>query len=68
MLWTQRELAERAGVALRTVYAAEKGKDLRQDSKRKILKALGVPFTNHRDVFTNGGVTAPAPEEEVVNG
>ena len=39
--WTQNELAQRAGVASRTIHAVEKGRACPQETKRRILSALG---------------------------
>lgn len=49
--WTQNELAERAGVAPRTVHAVEKGRPCRQETKRRILSALGVPWEDRHAYF-----------------
>ena len=49
--WTQAELADRARVSPRTIHAVEKGQDCRQATKRKILTALGVPWTDREDYF-----------------
>lgn len=40
---TQPELAEKAGVAVGTVVAAEKGSKVRISTVRKLAAALGVP-------------------------
>ena len=50
--WTQNELAQRAGVSTRTIHAIEKGRPCRQATKRHILNALGVPWENRNDYFT----------------
>jgi len=49
--WTQNELAERAGVAPRTIHAVEKGRPCRQETKRRILQALGVPWQMRDEYF-----------------
>lgn len=50
--WSQEELARRARVAARTVHAAEKGEfATRMHIRRRILAALHVPLSAHRDVF-----------------
>ena len=41
---TQEELAENAKVGKRTIHAIEKGDACRQDTKRKILIALGFSW------------------------
>jgi DNA-binding XRE family transcriptional regulator len=60
-LWSQFILAKRARVALRTVHAIEKGKPCRLCTKRRLLRALGIPFEQWRDVFPTA---APAPKPE----
>ena len=56
-LMTREELAERAGVSLRTIWSVEKGMPCRLVTKRRILQALGVAKRNHAQVF-------PAPSGE----
>lgn len=53
-LMTREELAERAGVSLRTVWSVESGRACRLPTKRKILAALGLTREEHREVFPNG--------------
>jgi DNA-binding XRE family transcriptional regulator len=53
-LMTQAELARKARVALRTIHSVEKGMKCRLDTKRKILAALGIPFTDRERVFPTG--------------
>lgn len=53
LLMTRAELAERAGVSLRTVWSVESGVPCRVLTKRKILEALGIPKEEHRTVFPN---------------
>lgn len=49
---TQRQLAQRANLAMRTVFAAEVGQhEPRQVTKAKLLKALGVPWSARELVF-----------------
>ena len=50
-LLTQAQLAQKAKLSLRTIYSIEKGMPCRMDTKRKLLKALGVPFERNREVF-----------------
>ncbi len=50
--WTQKDLAQRAGVSTRTIHAIEKGRPCRQATKRHILNALGVPWESRADYFT----------------
>lgn len=63
MGWTQNELAERAGVAPRTVHAVEKGRPCRQETKRRILTALGVPWEDRHDYFVGARPVRRLPEE-----
>jgi transcriptional regulator with XRE-family HTH domain len=62
--WTQSELADRAGVAARTVHAVEKGRPCRQETKRRILVALGVPWDLRNDYFVGARPVRRAPLEE----
>lgn len=49
---SQRQLARRADLAVRTVSNAELGRRVtRQCTQRRLLIALGVPFAQRRDVF-----------------
>lgn len=50
-LLTQKQLAARSGVALRTYSSVERGHNCRMDTKRKILIALGIPFERKAEVF-----------------
>ncbi len=62
--WTQSELADRAGVSPRTIYAVERGRSCRQATKRRILNALAVPWEQRADYF--GGprsVRRPSAEQ-----
>lgn len=59
--WTQSELAERAGVSPRTIYAVERGRSCRQATKRRILNALGVPWEQRGDYF--GGPRSVRPTQ-----
>jgi DNA-binding XRE family transcriptional regulator len=63
MGWTQNELAERAGVASRTVHAVEKGRPCRQETKRRILAALGVPWQDRHDFFVRARPVRRLPLE-----
>jgi len=38
--WTVRDLAEKAGIAFSTVHLVEKGANVREESKEKIVTAL----------------------------
>lgn len=49
---SQRDLARRAHVSLRTVSNAESGRHAtRHSTQRLLLIALGLPFERRRDVF-----------------
>ena len=45
------ELARKAGLSVLTVARIEKGYDCRMDTKRKLLKALGLKLADRRKVF-----------------
>lgn len=49
--WTQYDLSRRSKVALRTISAVEAGRPCRMTTKRKILKALGLDWSNVHQVF-----------------
>ncbi len=49
--WTQDELAEKANVSPRTIYAVEQGQTCRQATKRKLLQALDVPWELRSEYF-----------------
>ena len=49
--WTQDELADKAGVSPRTIYAVEQGQTCRQATKRKLLQALDVPWELRNEYF-----------------
>ncbi len=55
-LMTREELARRASVSLRTIWSVEAGHECRLETKRAILRALGIPRNQHRVVF-------PRPDE-----
>lgn len=58
---TQRELAERAKVGLRTLSNLEAWRHAtRNPVKRRLLRALGIPFSRHREFFPpTGSVEKP---------
>ena len=60
-LITRDELARRAGVSLRTIWSVEAGRDCRLETKRSILRALGISRNQHRSVFPRPGDTAARP-------
>jgi transcriptional regulator with XRE-family HTH domain len=63
--WTQTELADRAGVSPRTIYAVERGRSCRQATKRQILTALGVAWDLREDYFAGARRVRPMlPEAE----
>jgi transcriptional regulator with XRE-family HTH domain len=61
--WTQTELADRAGVSPRTIYAVERGRSCRQATKRRILTALGVAWELREDYFAGARRVRPIPRE-----
>ena len=66
--WTQNDLAAKAGVSARTIHAIEKGRPCRQATKRKILAALGVPWTLRNEYFGRVRSVRPsAPVSEEVH-
>jgi transcriptional regulator with XRE-family HTH domain len=50
-LMSREELARRARVSLRTIWSVESGNECRLETKRAILRALGVSRRRHRFVF-----------------
>jgi DNA-binding XRE family transcriptional regulator len=50
-LMSREELAQRARVSLRTIWSVESGRECRLETKRAILRALGVSRRQHRSVF-----------------
>jgi transcriptional regulator with XRE-family HTH domain len=67
--WTQNELADKAGVAARTIYAVERGLSCRQATKRRILAALGVAWELRDEYFTRPRSVRPAaPRSEIRTG
>ncbi len=64
--WTQTELAEKAGISARTIHAVEKGRPCRQATKRRILIALGVPWTVREEYFPRAHRVRPVPAERDV--
>ena len=63
--WSQTELAGKAGVSARTVYAVEKERSCRQATKRSILAALGVPWDLRDDYFPRIRSIRRPPLEEI---
>jgi transcriptional regulator with XRE-family HTH domain len=63
--WTQNDLAEKAGVSPRTIYAVERGRSCRQATKRRILNALGVSWDLREDYFVSPRRVRPVPPAEV---
>src|SRR3989304_1756154 len=51
LLMSQRELAKKSGISLRTICSIEKGNGCRQNTKRRILLALGLTFADKLAVF-----------------
>jgi DNA-binding XRE family transcriptional regulator len=50
-MMSKAELARKAGLSVLTVARIEKGYDCRMDTKRKILRALGLKLADRRKVF-----------------
>ena len=50
-LMSREELAKRARVSLRTIWSVESGHECRLETKRAILRALGIARSRHRVVF-----------------
>ena len=50
-LMSRDELARRARVSLRTIWSVESGHECRLETKRAILRALGIARSRHRVVF-----------------
>ncbi|MCH2172259.1 helix-turn-helix transcriptional regulator [Myxococcota bacterium] len=61
--WTQNQLAQRAGISARTVHAVEMGRPCRQETKRKLLAALGIPW-ELRDEYLPRARRVPVQLEE----
>lgn len=53
---SQKWLAKRAGVSLRTITSIEHDFGCRNETKRKILNALGIAFEDRKLVFPNEAV------------
>jgi transcriptional regulator with XRE-family HTH domain len=47
----QATLARKSGVSLRTISYIEAGAAPRMQTRRKLLKALGIPLERHFDIF-----------------
>ncbi len=50
-MMSKAEMARKAGLSVLTVARIEKGYDCRMDTKRKLLKALGLKLADRRKVF-----------------
>ena len=50
-MMSKAELARKAGLSVLTVARIEKGYGCRMDTKRKILKALGLKLSDRKKVF-----------------
>ena len=53
LLISKSELARQAGVSVLTIDRIEKGKSCRMETKRKILTALGINFSESKKVFSD---------------
>ncbi len=62
--WTQADLADRARVSPRTIHAIENGQECRQATKRKLLIALAVPWTDRGEYFPPAHASRPAMRVE----
>lgn len=51
LLMSKAELAKLAGLSVLTIDRVENGKSCRMATKRKIIKALGLPLTEKGKVF-----------------
>ena len=51
LLISKAELARNAGISPLTIDRVEKGMDCRMDTKRKIIKALGLKLSDATRVF-----------------
>ena len=51
LLISKSELARRAGVSALTIDRIEKGMDCRMETKRKIIKALGLKLSDAAELF-----------------
>ncbi len=51
LLISKSELARRAGVSPLTIDRIEKGMDCRMETKRKIIKALGLKLSDAAELF-----------------
>ena len=58
---TQQELADKAEVARRTVHVIEKGRSCAQDTMRKVLRVLRVPWKDRMEFFPPPQQRGPAP-------
>lgn len=49
---TQADLADRAGLSPAAISSIESGRHLaRADTRRRLCKALGVPYSRHEELF-----------------
>jgi DNA-binding XRE family transcriptional regulator len=48
---TQKELAKKSGVSVRTILEVEKGSNCQMFTKRKLLFGLGLPFERRHEIF-----------------
>jgi predicted transcriptional regulator len=53
MLLSKSELARKAGVSVLTIDRIEKGMSCRMETKRKILTALGIDFSESKKFFND---------------
>jgi DNA-binding XRE family transcriptional regulator len=65
LLLTREDLARRARVSLRTVWSVEAGYNCRVETRRSILRALGLARSRYREVFPHPHGPAAASSESV---
>jgi len=54
-LWSQDEFAKKAKISLRTVWSMENRDGVpKMGTRRKVLKALGIPPALHRRIWPEG--------------
>jgi len=51
LLMSRAELARKAGVSLSTIHRVEKGENCREETKRKLIVALGYDLSEKDKVF-----------------
>jgi DNA-binding XRE family transcriptional regulator len=54
LLMSRAELARKAGVSLSTIHRVEKGENCREETKRRLILALGYDLSEKDKVFPKG--------------